>query len=321
MVNAQVTAMVSLLELSSNVTYIIIVYFTVKTSYTTLIQIMILYMILLPYSFLMNTSHNKNRIVEYGWSNVIKNVLMKQKNAVNNADDIRDNANSRIQSISHKLQHKVLDGFDSKRVANIARRCDISQNFAMENIKNLRVGMINEPCSSKGTSVPMALNARNLKTVDNVPTVMSVEQGLVTNMRDHIDDELKYLQLFKKFVSFQDHCEKGKNVSQFQAENEIQCYTTTKGKAKNSNSFQRNKNRIHQNKSKSFNTSIDYLSLDVDFIDRESNLTLSENQRNRMEQRAHLLSRLQMYSRRNSTYDSYKDKLIDLEENFMNANE
>ena len=140
-------------------------------------------------------------------------------------------------------------------------------------------------------------------------------------MRDHIDDELKYLQLFKKFVSFQDHCEKGKNVSQFQAENEIQCYTTTKGKAKNSNSFQRNKNRIHQNKSKSFNTSKDYLSLDVDFIDRESNLTLSENQRNRMEQRAHLLSRLQMYSRRNSTYDSYKDKLIDLEENFMNANE
>ena len=95
----------------------------------------------------------------------------------------------------------------------------------------------------------------------------------------------------------------------------------TKNEAKNSKSFQRTKNRSYQNKSKSFTTSKDYLSPDVDFIDRESNITSSENQRNRMEQRVQLLSRLQMYSRRNSTYDSYKDKLIDLEENFMNANE
>ena len=321
MVNAQVTATVSILELASNVMYIVIVYFTVKTSYTTLIQIMVLYMILLPYAFLMNTSHNKNRLVEYGWSNVFKNVLMRRKNAVNNADDIEDSSNPRVESISDKLHHKVLDGFDSRRAANTVRRCNILQNFAMENIKNSRVGMINEPCSSKGTYVPMALNARNLTTVDKVPTEMSVEQRLVTNMRDHIEDELKYLEFFKDFVSFQDHCEKGKDVNQFQAENEIQCYTTTKNGAKNSNLFQRTKNRSYQNKSKSFTTSKDYLSPDVDLIDRDSNISLSENQRNKMEHRAHLLSRLQMYSRRNSTYDSYKDKLVDLEESFMNANE
>ena len=89
---------------------------------------------------------------------------MKQKNAVNNTDDISDSANSRIQSISDKLQHKKPDDFDIKRVVKTVRRCDISQNIAMENIKNPRVVMINEPCSSKGTSVPMALSARNLKT-------------------------------------------------------------------------------------------------------------------------------------------------------------
>ena len=282
---------------------------------------MSLYMILLPYAFLMNTSHNKNRLVEYGWSNVIKNVLMKQKNAVNNTDDISDSANSRIQSISDKLQHKKPDGFDSKRVVKTVRRCDISQNIAMENIKTPHVVMISEPCSSKGTSVPMALNVQNLPTADKVPTEMSVEHRLVTNMRDHIDDELKYLQFFKEFVSFQDHCDKGKDVSQFQTKNEIQCYTTTKNRAKNSNSFQRTKNPSYKTKSKSFTTSKDYLSPDVDFVKRGAHISLSENQRNRMEQRAHLLSRLQMYSRRNSTYDSYKDKLVDLEESFMNANE
>ena len=33
-----------------------------------------MYMIILPYAFLMNTSHNKDKVAEHGWANVIKNV-------------------------------------------------------------------------------------------------------------------------------------------------------------------------------------------------------------------------------------------------------
>ena len=35
---------------------------------------LIVFMIVSPYSFLMNTSHNKNRIIEHGWINVMKNM-------------------------------------------------------------------------------------------------------------------------------------------------------------------------------------------------------------------------------------------------------
>ena len=89
LVNAQVKAMISLLELSSNIGYVIIISFTIKTSFATLVHFMFLYMVLLPYAFLMNTSHNKNRIVEYGWRNVFSNLIMKINNSVSH-----DNGNN-----------------------------------------------------------------------------------------------------------------------------------------------------------------------------------------------------------------------------------
>ena len=36
---------------------------------------MITYLILLPCAFLMNTSHNKRRVIEHGWKNVLRNTF------------------------------------------------------------------------------------------------------------------------------------------------------------------------------------------------------------------------------------------------------
>ena len=62
-------------------------------------------MILLPYAFLMNTSHNKNRIVEYGWINVFKNLITKVTNSVSH-NTSSDNENTGVYNISGKLQHR-----------------------------------------------------------------------------------------------------------------------------------------------------------------------------------------------------------------------
>ena len=74
--------MVSLVEMISNAGYLLIIYFTVRTSYITLIQIMMLYMVVLPYAFLMNTDFNKNRIVQHGWVNILKNIIGKPNNSI-----------------------------------------------------------------------------------------------------------------------------------------------------------------------------------------------------------------------------------------------
>ena len=199
--NAQVKAMISLLELSSNVVYMIIVYFTVKTSYTTLIQIMFLYMILLPYAFLMNTSHNKRRIVEHGWSNVLKNLIMKPNNIVKG--DI-NSLESKVQPyqishISSNLQQQVGEYRSTNATSNDERANDL-ETCEMESTITTDVFVCVEPCSSKGTSIPMVLNANKLKLEDEVSSVILIDQRFISKMREHIDDEPKYLEFFKDFV-------------------------------------------------------------------------------------------------------------------------
>ena len=82
-VNAKVTAMVSTIETLTNVTFIILLGYFGGTNVFSLIFPLLLYDILLPYAFLMNTSHNKNRIVELGWKNVFMNLFRSLTSSAN----------------------------------------------------------------------------------------------------------------------------------------------------------------------------------------------------------------------------------------------
>ena len=74
-VNAQVTCMILLLEiLFSFIQVTLLIIFKAHT-FPTLINGIFLWSIVLPHSFLMNTSHNKRRIIEKGWVNVLRNVF------------------------------------------------------------------------------------------------------------------------------------------------------------------------------------------------------------------------------------------------------
>ena len=80
LVNAQVTAMISFIEVLFFAVYVAGVSVAGGTNsemvVILLVMYMILYLIVSPYSFLMNTSHNKNRIIEHGWINVVKNMTI-----------------------------------------------------------------------------------------------------------------------------------------------------------------------------------------------------------------------------------------------------
>ena len=68
LVNAQVTSVISFLEFSTMVLYTVIIKLNKGTSFYSLIYAMAVYDVLLPYAFLMNTSHNKTRVVSLGLS-------------------------------------------------------------------------------------------------------------------------------------------------------------------------------------------------------------------------------------------------------------
>jgi len=75
-VNAQITFVTYILETVANVSIFFLWNFAYqKNNDFSLILIMLWYHIILSYTFLMNTSHNKNMLVNDSWSNTIRNIV------------------------------------------------------------------------------------------------------------------------------------------------------------------------------------------------------------------------------------------------------
>ena len=81
-VNAQVTTINTLVEMTGSITYIIILAIMKGNTFNSFIYQQFFYNILLPFSFLSNTSDNKTRIVDVGWKNVMKNIIDNMRNQI-----------------------------------------------------------------------------------------------------------------------------------------------------------------------------------------------------------------------------------------------
>ena len=86
-VNAQVTVVITTLETLGNFFNFIVWSVSAKImgdhpSLLTLIQAMLLNFVFLPYTFLMNTRYNKNRIIEGGWKVVLQNMKTSSKKKI-----------------------------------------------------------------------------------------------------------------------------------------------------------------------------------------------------------------------------------------------
>ena len=73
-VNVQITFVLWLMESMANIVNIVAT-FAGGIGQTTFTLNMILYLIILPYIYLQNTSYNKYRIAEEGWQNILRNIL------------------------------------------------------------------------------------------------------------------------------------------------------------------------------------------------------------------------------------------------------
>ena len=74
-VNAQITFLLWLMESSICIVPLILYMFVRHMVPATFTLNMMLFLVILPYTYLQNTSNNKSRIVEEGWLNVLRNVV------------------------------------------------------------------------------------------------------------------------------------------------------------------------------------------------------------------------------------------------------
>ena len=150
-VNAQVTFVIYLLESVANFSIFVVWFFVhQRNSNLTLTLGVLWFHVILPYTFLMNTSHNKNLVADEGWWNTIRNTLGLSKisvststqngssnSSVNNRTSTKSiqlpkprvivkNSTSKLQTFSPVIEKKQESGNEDTRtvfVISAATKC------------------------------------------------------------------------------------------------------------------------------------------------------------------------------------------------------
>ena len=322
-INAQVKATISLLETVFNIVYIITLWFTVRTSFGTVLQGMGLYMVFLPYAALMNTSHNKERVVEHGWKNVFRNLIGRKSNTEILQTDNKDtNLTNKdrlqqgfIKSKNHPLDHCVSEKCSTISSDNITDRSKVVDLFKQASLGD-------EPCTSNRQKAESKAYSHLSDTSSISPQHQNknenITQTLILKMIENINKEEIYIENFKNIVA---HIHGGKNESipsafplevnmlpNFVSEDEL-FYTNTRCKGKHSN-------QPMTELSKDRRSGILMNVEELGELGNQQKMFLG-NKDDRIKMRGHLLDQLVNYDEHDEIYDSLLDKLIDLEESFV----
>jgi hypothetical protein len=266
-VNSQVTAMIAFIEFIGSFTFIIIAHLELEfgkvTTLFSLSYAIIVYFNVLPYIFLMNTSNNKNRVVEIGWMNVLRNIVGKTNSSLENVEH-----NSDPVSVEHNTVRKkrmALDNTGNNELYITSKfRCKQSSNN-IDNQLTLHVPTADEPSGSSMVggqdqnlkqTYPRTLDVNKLeKNYSKKP----LSKQLITSAIESLRVEDEYLEYFNKLVILHENCKQGNVLSVSSLENEfsskfniteIPVNNTLKGKGKRKHSKKSDVHPLHTKEQK-----------------------------------------------------------------------
>jgi hypothetical protein len=208
-VNAQVTATTAFIETFTQAIFVVVLVYNKGTTYSSLILVMLLYQIILPYAFLMNTSHNKNRIVEFGWKIVLYNLIGRSNNSVEPTEVTPKEKNESQASTKEKIKKSSKRENDTNTFISIISSPALQSNFSED-------CLVSQSTSSGKKSVPRnhgvnkdvhaALGVNAIVEQDNN---YNKAQKIISMMIKCINNEILYIEYFKKLVDIQDSLNKG----------------------------------------------------------------------------------------------------------------
>ena len=232
MVNAQVTSIISILELSSMVLYAVIIKLNKGTSFFSLIYAMAVYDVILPYAFLMNTSHNKTRVVSLGWTNVILNIL-GNNNTLQKEDDVPNDNNSKHKKQALNKENKT--NKDAKdEIFTITSHVNAEPTNVLEVNAMLHVPFDETPSTSKTAFEMECYNMKPLSV--NELLLKGCHQKslnrLLLQMNNCGSDEDLYLEYFRCLVTVHNRRECGEVLPAVDLEKELSPSCKTDNQAK-----------------------------------------------------------------------------------------
>ena len=203
-VNAQVTGTIAFIEMILTVLYVIMIALYRSTHFANLLIVMVLYDVILPYSFLMNTSHNKKRIIEFGWKNVFKNIILRSE--INSVEDITKETDKKTcREFEKESKNEENVSFEVSTIV-LSSKNNLDNNFVADH--NM---MHDEPSSSKEVENPEP--DFSLLSVSSLPRQRRNDETLLQLVLDltHFEkDENIYLKCIERLVKFQESIKAGK---------------------------------------------------------------------------------------------------------------
>ena len=293
----------------------------------------------------MNTSHNKNRVIEHGWNNVFKNIFRYKNTKISPVNSSSSEKAAQSQRTTDNSKRKqginifaITASRDSKReverfsgqrfsapVASTSNRLfgtDPQQRKASDSSLT-SIGLVNaatQKCDRELNNFnSYILNADSLNLKDNKQVFSLI---LIQKMSENKDDEEKYLEYFKRLVSFEEFCKDKESFGIDELENEILIpqndilkITHEHVKSKGRELKSGRKTKKAGNKSDVFCEDCDESETPVENIKSTQDSPKIE----RIVMRSEILSRLLSCYINDFNYDSLMNELIDLEESLIQS--
>ena len=228
-VNAQVTGTIAFIEMILTVLYVVMIAYYGSTHFTNLLLVMVLYDIILPYAFLMNTSHNKERIVEFGWKNVLKNIIFRS-----GSNSVAD-----ITKVTDKKTYREFEKESKNKETNSVKVSTIlaSSKGNLDNNSAVSTMTQSKPSSSKGVDTPEPDFV--LLSVNSLPRQRPNDETLlklVLDLKYFEKNENAHLKCIQRLAKLQESIKAGKTYSREMSEDDLipHCYKGAKNKCKKS---------------------------------------------------------------------------------------
>ena len=195
----------------------------------------VIFYVVLPHSYLMNTAHNKDRIIDEGLKNIIKNAISMPFDVSSFFDSIRLVMNELFcENNSEVLEIAIQNGQQQKNVLDTCKS-DTDNVYSIPSrkegstiAKNTEVsthGVDSElPSSSQGVLVekysgPKALSDSEDDTTDDLTReqdILSIRRKILGHMIDSVNSEKHYLHYFLQMIDYEEQIkDKNQNCKNF----------------------------------------------------------------------------------------------------------
>ena len=244
-VNAQVAAMISVFEIFVNITAFVLTMISNGVTLFTLSLNIGAYNVILPYVFIMNTSHNKYRIVESGWKNVIFNIIGvnnkvtpkgESNQAVDNKvsiDKVKIHDDSGISPEMNRHKPKVQIRRNTTKQKHFHKKSHVNSNVTWEpyqippsidtSANTAHKQVLNDNETIKGVILnPETLSWNSDTEMSDCRNGRKLSKMLIGSLLKCTEDnEERYIDFFKRVVFIEDINDKGKVVSEADLEYEF----------------------------------------------------------------------------------------------------